>query len=286
MNIVPQAGSARPQMFTEPSPTRLQRTVRFSINADGSTQGANNFVSTPAPRGLARFYEITLGVMGQPNPDTGYLIGIQEVDALVRDRLVPIIAAQCEQDSTRSPASMLPDLWQAASDASSHPLVLLSWWLTPYYGVEMTDTSAQAERVLFRQSFSFAAAHRLHTTALSDEENARFFGKCNNLSGHGHNYRIEPTIALPLPLLETIDAQLEIQETVNTTLIDHLDHKFLNTDCDWFNQDRGGVIPSIEHIARVCFEQLAPEISRIGQGAELVRIQAWETEKTSAIFPA
>jgi len=36
----------------------------------------------------------------------------------------------------------------------------------------------------------FNAAHRIHNPELSDDENRRIFGKCNNPSGHGHNYRL------------------------------------------------------------------------------------------------
>src|SRR5207247_10833129 len=40
----------------------------------------------------------------------------------------------------------------------------------------------------------FYAAHRLHTAALSDVENTRLYGKCNNQTGHGHRYLTETTI--------------------------------------------------------------------------------------------
>jgi 6-pyruvoyltetrahydropterin/6-carboxytetrahydropterin synthase len=39
--------------------------------------------------------------------------------------------------------------------------------------------------------YHFSAAHRLHTDALSAEENRATFGKCNNPFGHGHNYTVE-----------------------------------------------------------------------------------------------
>ena len=42
---------------------------------------------------------------------------------------------------------------------------------------------------------SFAAAHRLHSPHLTDEENKRIFGKCNHMNGHGHNYRVEVTVS-------------------------------------------------------------------------------------------
>ena len=41
---------------------------------------------------------------------------------------------------------------------------------------------------------AFNAAHRLHAAALSEEENAALYGKCNNPRGHGHRYRTEATI--------------------------------------------------------------------------------------------
>ena len=40
----------------------------------------------------------------------------------------------------------------------------------------------------------FNAAHRVHNPALSDDENASLFGKCNNPNWHGHNYRLEVSV--------------------------------------------------------------------------------------------
>jgi 6-pyruvoyltetrahydropterin/6-carboxytetrahydropterin synthase len=41
----------------------------------------------------------------------------------------------------------------------------------------------------------FSAAHRTHAPHLSQAENERLYGVCNNLAGHGHNYQVE--IGLP-----------------------------------------------------------------------------------------
>ncbi len=40
----------------------------------------------------------------------------------------------------------------------------------------------------------FNAAHRLQAVALSDAENAKLYGKCNNPLGHGHRYLTETTV--------------------------------------------------------------------------------------------
>ncbi|HKS72645.1 MAG TPA: 6-carboxytetrahydropterin synthase, partial [Terriglobales bacterium] len=46
--------------------------------------------------------------------------------------------------------------------------------------------------------YRFAASHRLHSEAMSAEENAATYGKCNNPHGHGHNYTIEVTVSGPV----------------------------------------------------------------------------------------
>src|SRR5258706_13120155 len=46
--------------------------------------------------------------------------------------------------------------------------------------------------------YLFSASHRLHSDAMSEEENKRTYGKCNNPYGHGHNYTVEVTISGPV----------------------------------------------------------------------------------------
>lgn len=264
----------------------LQRTVRFSINPDGSILGTNSYAGKPSLTGYGRFYEIQLAVKGQPDPQTGYLISIQNIDSIVRDQLLPIIANQVATDPAADPCHLLPIFWPIVENLIEHQLHAIRWQLTPYHWIEMTAQTQSPNAVLFRQRFDFAAAHRLHAPDMSEIENADFFGKCNNLHGHGHNYQLEPCIRIPVKLLGTKDYQLEIQQAVNSILLDQLDHKFLNIDCPWFDQTNGGVIPSVENIARISFEQLAPTIAQIAPGISLESMTAWETEKTSSIYPA
>ncbi|CAG8523177.1 3010_t:CDS:2 [Diversispora eburnea] len=40
----------------------------------------------------------------------------------------------------------------------------------------------------------FSAAHRLHSSILTEEENKEIYGKCNHPNGHGHNYTVEVII--------------------------------------------------------------------------------------------
>jgi 6-pyruvoyltetrahydropterin/6-carboxytetrahydropterin synthase len=43
--------------------------------------------------------------------------------------------------------------------------------------------------------YLFSASHRLHSEAMSPEENQSTYGKCNNPYGHGHNYTVEVTVS-------------------------------------------------------------------------------------------
>jgi 6-pyruvoyltetrahydropterin/6-carboxytetrahydropterin synthase len=43
--------------------------------------------------------------------------------------------------------------------------------------------------------YLFSASHRLHSEAMSPQENQATYGKCNNPYGHGHNYIVELTVS-------------------------------------------------------------------------------------------
>ena len=46
-------------------------------------------------------------------------------------------------------------------------------------------------KAYFGRRYLVSASHRLHTEALSAEQNRAAYGKCNNAHGHGHNYFVE-----------------------------------------------------------------------------------------------
>jgi 6-pyruvoyltetrahydropterin/6-carboxytetrahydropterin synthase len=52
--------------------------------------------------------------------------------------------------------------------------------------------------IMITRRYRFSASHRLHSRDLSDSENARVYGKCNNPFGHGHDYVLEISVAGPV----------------------------------------------------------------------------------------
>lgn len=267
----------------------LTRTVRFSIN-DGASSCAerapNSFAAIPSMTGLGRHYELDVRCRGEVDPTTGYCLNIKDIDRAARSRAIPAIAAACARGPGQYPANVLQEALRALDRElpGGVAITAVRWRLSPYYSVEMSPHAPTV--ALLRQQFDFAAAHRLHVPTLSDQENRRIFGKCNNLRGHGHNYRIEPCVEVPVEQAGPPELSLaELERLTAEQIIARFDHTHLNEDTAEFNIARGGVNPSVENIARVCFELLSRAIRDAAPRAKLRCVTVWETDKTSSTYP-
>jgi 6-pyruvoyltetrahydropterin/6-carboxytetrahydropterin synthase len=276
----------------------LSRTVRFSINPASAPQGSspsdrdpNGYAGSPSMRGLGRHYEVIVRCAGEPDPATGYLIDIKAIDRAVRQAVVPLIQDACVTRPTIDPLLLMPAL-TAALAAALPGAQSMRWFLSPYYSLEMATAHAQAPSTLpvalLRQRFDFSASHRLHVPSMSDEENRRAFGKCNHPSGHGHNYQFEPCVAVPVKDDGTTSLTLQsLERLADRLIIQRFDHRYLNNDTEEFRTGaRGGLNPTVENIARVCYDLLAPAIAREAPGATLRSLTVWETDRTSCTYPA
>jgi 6-pyruvoyltetrahydropterin/6-carboxytetrahydropterin synthase len=116
----------------------------------------------------------------------------------------------------------------------------------------------------------FNAAHRVHNPALSDEENVRLFGKCNNPNWHGHNYILDVSVRGPVDERTGYVLDLSVlKRIVEERAVDLIDHRNFNLDVPFMR----GVIPTSENIIVGIWRELEPAI-RPGQLAKLV---LWET---------
>jgi 6-pyruvoyltetrahydropterin/6-carboxytetrahydropterin synthase len=157
-------------------------------------------------------------------------------------------------------------------------------FLNPTFSMEIA--MGDPSRALLRQRFEFAASHRLYVPSLSQEENLRLFGKCTWKNGHGHNYHVEPCIAVALDPQGRHHLTLRMLEgIVDECIIRPFDHKNLNLDTEQFSDGRG-LNPSVENIAKVFFGILSPIVAQRCPGAELREITVWESDRTSSTYPA
>src|SRR6202162_1053191 len=101
--------------------------------------------------------------------------------------------------------------------------------------------------------YRFAASHRLHTEKLSEEENARVFGKCANPYGHGHNYVLEVSVSGEVdPATGMIANLADLDGFVEREVIEPFDHKSLNEDVATFREN----VPTTENVCKEIFERL------------------------------
>ncbi|MEQ1474164.1 MAG: 6-carboxytetrahydropterin synthase, partial [Candidatus Acidiferrum sp.] len=121
--------------------------------------------------------------------------------------------------------------------------------------------------------YHFSASHRLHSEHLSEEENCRVFGKCNNPFGHGHNYVLEVNVSGKVDSDTGMIANLaDLDAFVETAVLQAFDHKSLNEEVAVFQKK----VPTTENLCIEIYERL--------QGfshAKLERVRIEETRNNS-----
>lgn len=124
----------------------------------------------------------------------------------------------------------------------------------------------------------FNAAHRLHSQALSDEDNARVFGKCNYANYHGHNYELVVRVTGEVDPVTgyVIDIKV-LSQLIKTYVVERFDHKNLNLDTQEFKH----LNPTAENIAMVIYTILRAQLDNRYE----LKITLYETERNYVEFP-
>jgi 6-pyruvoyltetrahydropterin/6-carboxytetrahydropterin synthase len=134
-------------------------------------------------------------------------------------------------------------------------------------------------RVAVFRKEHFNSAHRLHNPRLSDEENAKVFGKCNYPNYHGHNYElvVKVTGEVNEKTGYVIDLKL-LGDLVKKHVIEKFDHKNLNLDTKEFSD----LNPTAENIALVIYNLLREQLDDRYE----LKIRLYETERNYVEYPA
>jgi 6-pyruvoyltetrahydropterin/6-carboxytetrahydropterin synthase len=128
-------------------------------------------------------------------------------------------------------------------------------------------------RVELGRRYRFAASHRLHRADLSEAENARLYGKCNNPHGHGHNYVLEASWAGPVdPETGMIVNLADIDAFVDRQVLQVFDQVSMNEDVPEFAK----TVPTTENVCVDIFRRL-----KSFPGANLKRVRVEETPNNS-----
>lgn len=130
---------------------------------------------------------------------------------------------------------------------------------------------------LYRR-YRFSASHLYRRPEWSDEENRARFGKCANLPGHGHNYRLYVAVRGTVDPRTGFVVDLgRLDAIVHERVIDRLDHQHLNAALPEFAE--GAAIPSSENLVLWIHGRLAGSLP---PGVELAGLRLEEDEDLAA----
>lgn len=128
-------------------------------------------------------------------------------------------------------------------------------------------------RAYFGRRYRFSASHRLHSEALSAEENRAVYGKCNNPHGHGHNYVVEVRVGGEVnPETGMVCNLVELDACVRKEVLDVFDHTNLN-----LHECFKAAVPTTENL---CLE-IHGRMKRAFHAAEVVAVRVEETNNNS-----
>lgn len=126
-------------------------------------------------------------------------------------------------------------------------------------------------RVTVTRRLHFNAAHRVHNPELSDDENRRIYGKCNNPNWHGHNYVLDVSVSGEVDERTGYVMDLsELARLVERKVLDKVDHRNMNVDVPFMQ----GINPTSENIIVAIWRILEPAV----RPARLTRLRLRETE--------
>jgi 6-pyruvoyltetrahydropterin/6-carboxytetrahydropterin synthase len=125
-------------------------------------------------------------------------------------------------------------------------------------------------KAYFGRRYTLSASHRLHTPALTAEENRAVYGICNNMHGHGHDYTVEILVggAVDAETGMVVDL-VALDNAMRERVMNRFDHANLNLDPIFAD-----CVPTTENLCRVIFELLRDALP----AGELEQVRVDETE--------
>ncbi len=125
----------------------------------------------------------------------------------------------------------------------------------------------------------FNAAHRLHSTSMSDAENAAYYGRCNYPNYHGHNYELVVRLVGEVdPKTGYVFDMKLLGDIIKQEIVERFDHKNLNLDVPEFKNSN----PTAENIVKVIYDILRKKIDSRYE----LNLRLYETERNFVEFPA
>jgi 6-pyruvoyltetrahydropterin/6-carboxytetrahydropterin synthase len=260
----------------------IYATRRFEFSAShrywrddwSKERNEQTFGKCTSPYGHGHNYTLDVTIAGTPDPITGMVMNMTELKAIVGAVLEQFDHKYLNADTPyfqeRVPTTenIVRVLWGLIAPQMPEGVALARLRL-----YEMSDLWAEyagEEQADFTRSYTFSAAHRLHTPQLSGEQNLAIYGKCNNPNGHGHNYSLEVTARGSIDGATGMAMDMVAMDRIVQSVLDNLDHKHLDREVEGFATRTS----TGENIVSYLWEELAPRFE-----GHLARLKLWETNK-------
>ena len=226
-----------------------------------------------------------IGITGEADPRTGMVVNIKELDEIARRCVVQPLDHKCLnldvpafKTSLPTPENVAFFIWKRiAPNARGFQLVSAEAAENKRSKARFNgqyEESTQMPIVTLTRAYEFTATHRLHNPNLSDEENLQLYGKCNNLNGHGHDYRLEVSVQAPLDeQAGAARGRGQIDPIVQKEAVKRLDYQHMNDMKEFQN-----AVPTTENLVRFLYETMQPLFEQ--EGLQLLRARLYETRKS------
>ncbi len=126
--------------------------------------------------------------------------------------------------------------------------------------------------------YRFAASHRLHSAAFTEDENRELYGKCSNPYGHGHDYVLDVMATGPInPESGQVVHVPTLDRLVSDQVLRDFDHRYMNVDLSEFKT----LVPTSENIIKVIEDRLTAGWAAAfpGESPRLEGIRLRETKR-------
>jgi 6-pyruvoyltetrahydropterin/6-carboxytetrahydropterin synthase len=127
-------------------------------------------------------------------------------------------------------------------------------------------------KAYLHRRYRFSSSHRLHSDAMSDEENRLTYGKCNNPHGHGHNYVLEVTVSGQVDHNGMVCNLVDLDNCVHRHVVTKFDLENLNMQPELVS-----AVPTTENLCSVIYHILKREFPH----AHLEKVRLEETMMNS-----
>ncbi len=231
------------------------------------------FGKCTSPYGHGHNYTLEVTIRGHADPQTGMVMNITDLKALVNAVLQEFDHKHLNEDTPYfrdiipTTENITRVLWRLIAPRMPADVGLAR--LRLYEMPDLwADYSGEAEAD-FARMYTFSAAHRLHAPTLSDAENQAIYGKCNNPNGHGHNYTLEVTVAGPVDEATGMVFDLHAMDQRVHTVIDKLDYRHLDKEIAAFADKPS----TAENIIAYLWGELEPRFE-----GRLKHLKLWETK--------